>query len=295
MRIVTLIPSLTEIVAVLGRGHQLVGVSHECDFPADVVANLPRLTSSRVHGTQSEIDAQVSASVAEGRSLYSVDVWALLEARPTHILTQALCEVCAVSVDDVRAVIAEQRALWGTVLVPVNPTTIEEVFQMILEIGGVLGVDAAPIVAELRGRWNGVSGAPGRVAFLEWTDPPFTGGHWVSEQIVAAGGVDALGAPGVPSARISWDEIIASQPDVVVVGPCGFDLDAATAAGETIVPRLADTPAGRYGRIYAVNANAEFSRPGPRLVDGAQTLAAILADRPGRWRRIERWLPHADG
>jgi iron complex transport system substrate-binding protein len=270
MRIVSLLPSATEIVAALGLVDRLVGRSAECDFPAEV-RSLPVVTASRVDTSQLRgrtIDDAVRAAVAEGRSLYAVDEELLEELRPDLVLTQDLCTVCAVGSGELCAVAAE--------VVSLNARTIDELCLEIEALAARLGVAArgAEVVAGMRGRIEAVrrrtAGLPRPPVFVaEWLEPPFAPGHWVPEMVEAAGGECLLGRAGEPSFAVSWDAVRAASPALVVAAPCGYDRPRAALEAEASVPELGCP-------VVAVDANALFSRSTPRLADGVELLASLL-------------------
>jgi len=280
VRIVSLLPSATEIVFALGLGDQLVGVTHECDWPpaarrVRVVSHssLPPAT------TPAEIDRMVSASVEDGQPIYRLDRDAIRELRPDLVLSQDLCAVCAVPSGHVN----EALGVLGceAEVVSLDPSSLADVLACLHQVATAAGVEdrASGLVAALEQRLAAVRadvaglGRP-RVFALEWGDPPFNGGHWVPEMIETAGGEPVLGSPGTPSVRVAWGDIARAAPDVVVFMPCGYGLDAAVdEARRTLVarPELAGA-----AELVAVHANAYFSRPGPRLVDGVEVLAAVL-------------------
>lgn len=266
MRIASLLPGATEMVAALGLGSSLVAVSHECDHPPEV-AGLPRITGSWLKPDQApaDIDEAVSSAVREGRPLYRVDGEMLERLKPELVVTQGVCEVCAVTGDTVRAV-------GSTVpMLSLTGASFEGVLEDLSALGEATGVDATPVVARLRARWAALPGGGSvRVMMLEWPDPPYYGGHWVPEQVERAGGVDVMGKAGERSGRTTWEAIAEADPDVLVSIACGFDLSGN-------VHHLQGTPKLRASK-WACDANAHFSRPGPRLVDGAEILAAILRD-----------------
>jgi iron complex transport system substrate-binding protein len=277
MRIVSLLPSATEIVGALGLADRLVGRSEECDWPPEVRA-LPAVTASRVDTSAlagAEIDAAVRAALAEGRSLYAVDAALLERLQPDLILTQDLCEVCAVSSSEVRSCAA------GAEVVSLDAHTIGELCERIEELAARLGVPerGADVVATLRRRLEAVRTRIGdeprpRVFVAEWLEPPFAGGHWVPEMVAAAGGECVLGRAGEPSYATTWEEVRAAAPDVIIAAPCGYDRLRAAQEAATSVPDLGCP-------VVAVDANAFFSRCGPRLADGVEQLAAILRPRSG--------------
>ena len=275
-RIVSFLPAATEIAYALGAGEEIVGRSHECDYPAQVrrlpVVSRPALAISGMN--QGDIDNAVAAQLASGESLYQVDEILLRELAPDVVFTQDLCQVCAPSGTELtralRELPSQPDVLWLT------PRTIAEIEQNILEIGRVTGraLEAESLIADNRERMDkvreAVAAAPvRRVAFLEWTDPFFCPGHWVPEMISLAGGADPQGRSGGDSRRITWDSVAAASPEIVVVAPCGYDLARSRAAAESI-PRLPGT------RIVAADANAYFARPGPRVAEGVELLAHLF-------------------
>jgi len=279
VRIASLVPSATEALYALGLGDSVVAVTHECDHP-DAVRALPRLTSSVIEDglAPAEADARVREVTARGDSLYGLDEARLAAVEPDLIVTQALCAVCAVSFDDVRAVAA--RLPSAPAVISLDPATLEEVLDDLLRLGEATG-DAAraerlrgALAARLDAVAEAVAGASRpRVAALEWLDPVYAGGHWVPEMVALAGGDDVLGRRGRKSRVVGWDEVAAAAPEVVVVMPCG--LYAAEAAGQARAhaDRLRSLGAEL---VVAVDAAASFSRPGPRLVDGIELLAHLL-------------------
>jgi iron complex transport system substrate-binding protein len=284
MRIASLVPSATEALFALGLGNDVVAVTHECDYP-EAVRGLPRLTSSVIpDGLQpDEIDARVRELTGRGEALYRLDEGALSELRPDLIVTQALCAVCAVSFDDVRAVAG--RLPSRPVVVSLDPTTLDEVLADLITIAAACGQAerGEALRAGLRGRIDAVAaaieGAPRpRVAALEWLDPPYAGGHWVPEMVRLAGGEDVLGRPGERSRVVDWGEVAAAAPEVVVVMPCGLYAHEAAAQAGAHGHSLRQVGAGR---IVAVDAASSFSRPGPRLLAGVELLAHLL--HPDRW------------
>jgi iron complex transport system substrate-binding protein len=280
MRICSLLPSATEIVGHLGLTDALVGVSEECDWPP-AVRMRPVVTASRVDPkslTSAEIDGAVRAAVVDGSSLYALDERLLDELAPDVIITQDLCTVCAVSGADV----ATLCPLGGEVI-SLNPTTLEEIAESVETLGERLGVPArgTQVAAEMRDTIEEVrarvAGRPRRRIFVaEWVDPPFAAGHWLPEMVAAAGGEDVLGRPGQPSFPVTWEDVAALEPELVVVAACGFD--AARGAQEA---HGADLPAP----AVAVDANAYYSRPAPRVADGVRQLGFLLhpdaCDDPG--------------
>lgn len=279
MRIASLVPSATEMLFALGLGGDMVGVTHECDFPPGA-ASLPHLTATVLPEGLSagEIDAAVKEVVGEGRALYSLDEELLAELAPDLIVTQAVCEVCAVSYDDVVAVAA--RLPGQPRVVQQDPSTLGEVLEDVTRLGAAAGIEgqAAEVRAGLEARLQrvraAVEGAPRpRVLALEWLDPPFLGGHWVPEMIEIAGGLDVIGRAGQKSPQVEWEQLDGLEPDVVVAMPCGYYLDDSRAQALAYGERLKALSAGR---VFAVDAASTISRPGPRLVDGVELLAHLL-------------------
>ncbi|SDG06433.1 iron complex transport system substrate-binding protein [Limimonas halophila] len=283
-RIVSLVPNATEIVAALGCGDRLVGRSHECDHPPHV-AGLPAVTSARIDSSaaSAEIDAQVKRTLGDALSLYDLDRGLLADLRPDLVLTQDRCDVCAVSLADVEAAVAELTG--GARLLSLAPARLADVWRDVERVAEAIGVPAAgaELAQALARRVEAVrmatAGRPRpRVAALEWLDPLMAGGHWVPELIAAAGGTDVFNTPGAPAFFISPDDLAAADPDVIVAMPCGFARERVDAelAALTHQPWWTRLRAVRTGRVHAVDANALFSRPGPRLADSAEHLAAHL-------------------
>jgi iron complex transport system substrate-binding protein len=279
MRIVSLVPSATEILFALGLGGEVVAVTHECDYPPAAL-DLPKVTRDVIGPglAPDEIDRAVKALTAQGRSIYELDEEGLMQLQPDLIVTQALCSVCAVSADDVRAV-AERMARQPQV-VSLDPHTMGEVLGDVRTIAQAtdnkdVAVDlvrqAAVRIDRVRVAMGGVDRV--RVAALEWLDPIFVGGHWVPQLIDYAGGEDPLGLPGEPSEQRSWEELKAVQPEVVIVMPCGYDVDRGFEEAQRYGDELEALGARK---VVVADAAAWFSRPGPRLVDGLEWLAHVL-------------------
>ena len=301
MRIVSLLPSATEIVAALGLADQLVAVSHECDFPTTVLG-LPRATASILPPglDQAEIDRRVSEAVRAGRPLYTVNGALLAELAPDLIVTQGLCDVCAVS----EATVAEAMVgipcdvAEGATVLSLQGSSWQGVLDDVRAVGRAAGVaaQAAALCDAQQARWADLANGPPlprrpRVAMLEWPDPAFTGGHWVPEQVQVAGGVDVLGAPGVDSRRIPWGEVAAADPELIGVVACGYDLQTNVGFARALYarPELAGVAALRDARVFAFDANAYFSRPAPRLLRGAELLRHVFddgGDLPGEVQRV---------
>ena len=279
MRIVSLVPSATEMLFALGLGPELIAVTHECDYPA-AAGQLPRVTRDVLPSglDSAAIDAAVKARTLAGESIYELDAQALAELAPDLIVTQALCSVCAVSLDDVRA-IADELSPPPEVL-SLDPHTISEVLADARTLAQATGrQDAAvELIARAGARIDRIRAAVKdarrpRVVALEWLDPPFAAGHWTPQLIAYAGGEDVLGCPGESSEQHTWDMVRAARPDIVIVMPCGYDAEVAHREAEKHRDELAWLGAGE---VIAVDASAYFSRPGPRLVDGLELLASIL-------------------
>ncbi len=278
MRIVSLIPSATEILFAVGAGDEVVGVTFECDHPPEARSRRVVSNTALPEGlTPAQIDAEVSARVAAGEDIYRLDAGALAELDPEVIVTQDLCAVCAVSVAGVDEALDHLGC--HAEVITLDPMTLEEVLGSILRVGEVTGRTEAArqLVGELRARLaavaTAVAGRPRpRIAVLEWTDPPYSSGHWVPDMVAAAGATSVLGAAGERSRRIGWGEVAAGRPDLVVVAPCGYRLDPAALLAEKIVAAGVLPPGVP---VWAVDADAVFVRPGPRLVDGVEALAAI--------------------
>ncbi len=280
MRIVSLVPSATEMLFALGLGDEVVAVTHECDYPADA-QDLPKVTRNVLAAglTSAQIDAAVKERTLAGESIYELDTDALHELAPDLIVTQALCTVCAVSYDDVRNLAEELDS--QPMVISLDPHTIGEVLGDARTLAQATdSKDAAvDLVRETAERIDRVrllvrrARHRPRVAALEWLDPPFAAGHWTPQLIEYAGGEDVLGFAGENSQERTWEEVAAAQPDVVVVMPCGYDREIAHREAEMHRDQLAAVGAGE---VVAVDASSYFSRPGPRLVDGLELLAHIL-------------------
>jgi len=284
LRLVSLIPSATEILFALGLDAEICGVSHECDFPPEArnkrVVVYPRISPGLPAG---EVDRRVREHVARGESLYSVDSQALAELDPDLIITQDLCHVCAATPDDLAATLATLPH--APRILTLDPQSLADVYNDIRTIGEITGrsAQAAQVVASLEARLaaveRAVAGQPRpRVLCLEWLDPPFPGGHWVPEMVERAGGTDVLGRPGIPSVTVNWNEVLAMKPNVIILMPCGYNAEQAAAdyAAAPLPPGWQELSAVKSGRIHFVDGSSYFSRSGPRLVDGIEILARIL-------------------
>jgi iron complex transport system substrate-binding protein len=279
MRIVSLVPSATEMLFALGLGPDLIAVTHECDYPA-AARELPRITRDLLPSglTSAQIDAAVKQRTLAGESIYELDGETLRELGPDLIVTQALCSVCAVSYDDVRAIAEEIET--RPEVISLDPHTVGEILGDARTLAQATGRKDAGVelIQDAAARIDRVRLAVRNakrlsVAALEWLDPPFAAGHWTPQLIEYAGGSDVLGFAGEHSEQRSWDELIAARPDVVVVMPCGYDAEIAYREAEMHLEQLVAIGAGE---VVAVDAAAYFSRPGPRIVDGLELLAHIL-------------------
>ena len=284
MRVASLLPSATEMVHFAGAADRLVGVTHECDHPIGV-ERLPKLTRSRIDPTLSgaEIDAAVNRLVTDEESIYALDADLLEGLAPDLVITQGLCDVCAVSTGLVEAAIAGLRG--SPELLVLNPTSLGEVLDDTVRVGEALGRggEARENVALLRERLGGVERAVaglGRpsVGCIEWLDPPFSAGHWVPEMVRLAGGRELFAGPGERSVRLDWPAVFEADPEVLILMPCGFDAARAVEEARALpeLPGWSELRAVRDGRVWVVDANSFFSRPAPRLVEGVEILARIL-------------------
>ena len=281
----TLLPSATEILCGLGLRDRLVGVTHECDYPTNV-HNLPRVTRSAIdiNASSQDIDAAVREHLQTNKALYKIDVPLLASLRPDLLVTQALCDVCAVSESDVLEALSELPG--EPELINLEPMTLAEVFETIILVGSAAGCSeiAKIYVRSLSGRVDEVRQAAAeirqkpRVGFLEWVDPPFNGGHWTPELIEYAGGIDCFGSKHQPSRRIDHATISDADPDVLILALCGFDETRARQELEVFKQQLdfRALRAAKSDRVYVLDGNSYFSRPGPRLVDALELLFKLL-------------------
>jgi iron complex transport system substrate-binding protein len=301
VRICSLVPGATEVLFAIGLADQVVGVTHECDWPPEALER-PKVTASLLQGgdlTSAEIDRAVSEAASEGKALYAIDADAWGEIDADIVVAQELCEVCAVSRSAVDEAATATKLDIG--VLDYSPSTLEDVFESIISLGSWLGADAAAaeLVAGMRARMErvkaalaGIESTP-RVFVSEWIEPPYAAGHWVPDMVSLSGGTDVAGMSGEPSHRMRWPDVAELEPDVVLLAPCGFDLDRTLDEVVTldVSAHLLGTPARRESRVFAVDANGYFSRPGPRLAEGVELLAYLLhSDRysyPGiPWARI---------
>ena len=284
MRIVSLLPSATEIVCALGLSHRLVGVTHECDFPPEA-CGLPTVTRTLIphESVSAEIDVLVRERLQTQAALYTLDEAALAALRPDLIVTQALCDVCAVAEEEVAAVV--RRLPRRPRVLNLEPMTLRAVFASIRAVGEAAGVAARAdaVVRALEARVEAVrrrvAGQPRpRVVMLEWLDPPFSAGHWNPELVHIAGGVEVVGLAGEASRTLAWNEVVQVAPEVVVVACCGFEIERAL-EDVGIFEGVVDwetVPAVQAGRVFVVDGSGLFARPGPRLVESGELLAHLF-------------------
>jgi iron complex transport system substrate-binding protein len=279
VRVISLLPSATEIAFALDLADDVVGVTHECDWPPKARKKQRVSFTTLPEGlAPAEIDRAVSESIGRGEPIYRLDKEAIRELHPDLVLTQDLCAVCAVPTGDVAAALDELGC--RAEVVSLDPHSLNDLFECIVRVGEATGTRsrALSLVEEMQRRLDAVAASvagqtlPSTLA-LEWSDPPFNGGHWVPEMIRIAGGEPVLAADGAPSARLAWDEIAAAAPEVVAFMPCGYGLDAAAVEASYLTKR---DELASVRQIFALDASAYFSRPGPRLVDGVEILAWAL-------------------
>ena len=279
MRIVSLVPSATEMLFALGLGDSVVGVTHECDYPPEA-RELPRVTKDILPDdlTAAEIDAAVKQRALNGESIYALDEQTLTDLQPDLIVTQSLCQVCAVSYDEVRELADAMDT--QPMVIALDPHTIGEVLGDARTLAQATDTkdEAVELIREASARIDrirlGVRGAQRpRVVALEWLDPPYAAGHWTPQMIDYAGGEDLLGFAGERSEKTTWEMIAASEPDLVLVMPCGLDAEIAYREAEMHRDELAALGAGQ---VVALDASSYFSRPGPRIIDGLELLASVI-------------------
>jgi iron complex transport system substrate-binding protein len=284
-RIVSLISSATEMVVALGAQDLLVGRSHECDYPPSV-RNLPACTKPLidVDADSRTIDRQVKNSARNALSIYEVFDDVLERLQPTHILTQVQCDVCAVSLRDVEQSIASRLAS-APQIVPLNPASLKDIWTDFRSVGEAVGVSAEPLIASLQERMNAFARPDGpRVACIEWIEPLMAAGNWTPELIAVAGGIDIFGKPGIHSPWIGWEDLVAQNPDVIIIAPCGFDIPRTRAELHWLTDRT--DFAKLTGRIYVADGNQFFNRPGPRIVETTRIIAEILHGMTSEFRGI---------
>lgn len=287
-RIVSFLPAGTEMIHALGAGNELVGRSHECDYPSSVtrlpVVSRPVLDLDDV--SPAAIDLAIADRMGSGDTLYRIDEVLLRELKPDVILTQNLCRVCAPSGDELTRAVRKFQ-LQPEVLF-LTPRNVAEIAENIVTVGRAIGrlAEAEALVRSNQERLSivraAVAKAPARrVVFLEWTEPLFCGGHWVPEMITLAGGNDPLGRPGEDSVRMDWDDVANAQPEMIIVSPCGYRLERAAELARQM-PQISDAA------VYAVDANAYFARPGPRVVEGVELLAHLFHPKLVPWPHVDR-------
>ncbi|MFN2582202.1 MAG: cobalamin-binding protein [Candidatus Dormibacteria bacterium] len=287
----SLLPSATELLFAVGAGDRVVAVTHECDHPADAVRDLPRVTSNALptEGVPSvEIDTHIRTALHAGSAIYNLDAQRLAELDPELIVTQGLFEVCAVAYDSVERAV---RRLAGDIpIISLEPMSLGDIVDTVDAVGEATGCtrEASSVADTMRERIGRVGAMVSpeprpRVACIEWTDPIFAGGHWVPEMVAIAGGDDALWSPGVPSTDIAWEHVLEAQPDVMLLMPCGFGLERTLELAPEVTgrPGFAGLPCARSGRVIAVDGSSYFNRPGPRIVEGLDILAAAVRATPG--------------
>jgi iron complex transport system substrate-binding protein len=300
MRVISLLPAATEIVCALGAASSLVGISHDSDYPPELLdPGIPRVTRSTIDGDAdpAEIDRMVRVADSLGESLHVLDAEAIAELEPDVIITQGICDVCAIRESDVRFIAESLRH--PPIVLSLSPDTLDEMMNDIRRVGAVLERSpiAESLVSRLESRLRKVherlvaAAVPRpRVAVLEWTDPIFNAGHWVPQMVRRAGGMEVLAKAGERSRVVSMEEVVAAEPDTIIFAPCGYSVARAAAEGVAQAKKkdwswLADR------RAWAVDSGGLFSRPGPRLVDGVETLAEIfhptVFPRPSRTRALE--------
>ena len=285
-RIVSFLPSATEMVCALGLGDQLVGITHECDYPPEVrdkpVVVRNALPVERMN--QQEIDEAVSRRLRDGLSLYQVDERLLQELAPDLLLTQNLCQVCAPSGNEVsqllKSLAKQPQILWLT------PRSLAEIADNVRELGAATGraQEAEELIAAGRARLEKIAAVTRRLSHrprvfcMEWLDPIYSSGHWMPEMVRIAGGVDELARAGADSVRLPWDDVVKYAPEVLIITPCGFNLAKVVEFAPQLYdyPGWVNLPAVREGRVYAVDANSYFARPGPRVVEGTELLAHLI-------------------
>lgn len=287
-KIASLLPSATEVLWFLGLGDRVAAVTYECNVPAEAAA-LPHLTNTiiPVGAAPNEIDRIISEAMANGQQLYTLDRDLLAQIDPDLIVTQDLCQVCALPADDVTAAIANLGCT--TNVFTYDPMTLDGVIDEMERLGRLAGAphEGMARLADLRHRVGVLSEQSNRldpadrptVLLLEWPDPPYTPGHWIPDQIRLAGGEPLLANPGGRSSATTWDHVAATHADVLIVAPCGFSEEQAREQLDTVVarPELADLPAVKSGRCHAIDADSWIVRPGPRLIEGINVLAALIA------------------
>ena len=300
LKIVSLLPSATEIVDCLGLTHALVGRSHECDYPPSV-KDLPVCTAARLNSdnTSEEIDKDVKTLLQQALSIYQIKTEVLEQLQPTHIVTQDQCDVCAVNLPEVEKAIASLINSHPQVI-SLQPNLLQEVWADIQQVAETLGVESKPVLDKLQERLNGITlkvkdiNQKPTVVALEWTEPLMGGGNWIPELIEMAGGQPLLGVKGEHSPYLSWENLTEADPDVIVIMPCGFDLERTEQESQVLTqhPNWKSLTAVTNNQVFIVDGNAYFNRPGPRLVDSAEILAEILHPKLFNYgHRGNSWKP----
>jgi iron complex transport system substrate-binding protein len=287
-RIVSFLPAGTEMIHALGAGNELVGRSHECDYPSSVTG-LPVVSRPALDlddASPAAIDLAIADRMGTGDTLYTIDEVLLRDLKPDVILTQNLCRVCAPSGDELTRAVRKFQ-LQPEVLF-LTPRNVAEIGENILAVGRAIGRldEAEALLRSNQERLSSVRAAVAkaparRVVFMDWTEPLFCGGHWVPEMIALAGGNDPLGRPGEDSVRMDWDDVANAQPEMIIVSPCGYRLERAAELAREL-PQVSDAT------VYAVDANAYFARPGPRVVEGVELLAHLFHPDLVSWRHADR-------
>jgi iron complex transport system substrate-binding protein len=292
VRIASFLPAATEMVCALGLADKLIGVSHECDYPPEAKGKpvVVRCVLDLASLSLEEVDRAVSRQLGEGKSLYAVDEKVLQALSPTLIVTQDLCQVCAPSGNEAvqvfKTLVPKPEILWQT------PHSFEDVLNDLLSLGEKTGTrdKALELTGKMRKKVETVASLtakmePLRVFFMEWADPVYCGGHWIPEMLKWAGGKDSISKPGADSIRIPWDDVVQLDPEVLVIAPCGFKAQAAWDQAETLKskPGWSRLAAVQKGRVFAVDANSYFARPGPRLAEGVELLAHLLHPELFQW------------
>lgn len=286
-RIISLIPSATEILAALGLTSNIVGRSHECDYPPEIL-NLPVCTSARLNtdAPSGEIHSKVNSLLQSALSIYEIKIDVLKKLQPTHIVTQDQCDVCAVSFSEVEKALS-QLTDNSVEVISLQPDVLKDVWTDIERVGNIFGVDSRQLLENLEARvkiiaskTKGVSPSKNlpTVACIEWTDPLMVAANWIPELVTSAGGKPLFAKIGTASGKIAWEDLTASNPDAIVFMPCGFDLNRTRQEAQLLTkqPKWEELHAVKSGRVYVTDGNAYFNRPGPRLVESLEILAEII-------------------
>jgi iron complex transport system substrate-binding protein len=290
VRIVSLLPAATEIICSIGLIDQLVGVSHECDYPPEVLT-IPKLTNSSINPSldSGRIDSHVTRSLRENGSLYTIDENLLRDLEPDVIFSQKLCNVCSVPLDTVDAIsrkVANEVSTKYPKVVTLEPNSLNEVYDSIRTVGKITGreYEAKEVIIRMQSRAEYIRNKTSKfhskrkILFLEWISPPYCAGHWIPDLIDAAGAVDHLARKQLPSIRIYWEDILQYRPETIIIAACGFKLDRIKRDSRKLLefPLIEEIPAFAKGQVYAVDGNSYFNRPGPRIIDSLEILAQIV-------------------